>query len=171
MKIDWKKSLKKLLEKGASYADVRYFPQEDSSILYMLNGNLLEFNQLQDQGFGVRVLYEGAWGFAASSDPAQAGHTFEMALKNARTAARKVKRPVVLADKDAVGGEFVSPCAEDPFEVEIGEQMAMLQWLDGKLNQRSVTVRYVQTNRKTIEYYDTGAKSYHHIYPRVAVMV
>ncbi len=176
MKVDWKKSLKKLLKQGASYADVRYFPQEDSSILYMFNGNLLEFNQQQEQGFGVRVLYEGAWGFAASSDLSQVGRTFELALENARTAARKVKQPVALADKEAVRGEFVSPCAEDPFEVEISEQIATMQWLDGKLNQPGVVNREIilQTNRKTIEYYDTeGTEIRKHltdIYPRVAVM-
>ena len=176
MSIEWTKSIKKLLDRGASYADVRYFPQEDSSILYMLNGNMHAFYRQQEQGFGVRVLYEGAWGFAASSDLDQVSKTFDRALDNAKAAARQISRPVTLADKEIISGEFKSPCSEDPFEIEAKEQVGMMQWLDQKINQPGVINREVkiQTNRKTVEYYDSeGAKIKKHIvdiYPQISVM-
>ncbi len=176
MRNAWKQALKKLTEQGASYADVRYYPQEDSSILVMFNGNLLHFQYQQEKGYGVRVLFNGAWGFAASSDLAKKDLTFRTALENARTAARRIKSPVLLADKEVLSGEFISPCALDPFEVETKEQIAMMQWLDRQINQEGVVNRQVviQTNRKNIHYYDTeGAeieKTITDIYPFISVM-
>lgn len=176
MRKAWKQALKKLTEQGASYADVRYYPQEDSSILVMFNGNLLHFQNQQEKGYGVRVLFNGAWGFAASSDLAKKDLTFRTALENARTAARRIKSPVLLADKEVLSGEFISPCALDPFEVETKEQIAMMQWLDRQINQEGVVNRQVviQTNRKNIHYYDTeGAeieKTITDIYPFISVM-
>lgn len=176
MRNAWKQALKKLTEQGASYADVRYYPQEDSSILVMFNGNLLHFQNQQEKGYGVRVLFNGAWGFAASSDLAKKDLTFRAALENARTAARRIKNPVLLADKEVLSGEFISPCALDPFEVETKEQIAMMQWLDRQINQEGVVNRQVviQTNRKNIHYYDTeGAeieKTITDIYPFISVM-
>ena len=176
MRKAWKQALKKLTEQGASYADVRYYPQEDSSILVMFNGNLLHFQNQQEKGYGVRVLFNGAWGFAASSDLAKKDLTFRTALENARTAARRIKSPVLLADKEVLSGEFISPCALDPFEVETKEQITMMQWLDRQINQEGVVNRQVviQTNRKNIHYYDTeGAeieKTITDIYPFISVM-
>lgn len=176
MRNAWKQALNKLTEQGASYADVRYYPQEDSSILVMFNGNLLHFQYQQEKGYGVRVLFNGAWGFAASSDLAKKDLTFRAALENARTAARRIKSPVLLADKEVLSGEFISPCALDPFEVETKEQIAMMQWLDRQINQEGVVNRQVviQTNRKNIHYYDTeGAeieKTITDIYPFISVM-
>ncbi|NLB10557.1 MAG: TldD/PmbA family protein [Clostridiaceae bacterium] len=176
MRNAWKQALNKLTEQGASYADVRYYPQEDSSILVMFNGNLLHFQYQQEKGYGVRVLFNGAWGFAASSDLAKKDLTFRTALENARTAARRIKSPVLLADKEVLSGEFISPCALDPFEVETKEQIAMMQWLDRQINQEGVVNRQVviQTNRKNIHYYDTeGAeieKTITDIYPFISVM-
>ncbi len=176
MRKAWKQALKKLIEQGASYADVRYYPQEDSSILVMFNGNLLHFQNQQEKGYGVRVLFNGAWGFAASSDLAKKDLIFQAALENARTAARRIKSPVLLADKEVLSGEFISPCALDPFEVETKEQITMMQWLDRQINQEGVVNRQVviQTNRKNIHYYDTeGAeieKTITDIYPFISVM-
>ena len=176
MRKAWKQALKKLTEQGASYADVRYYPQEDSSILVMFNGNLLHFQNQQEKGYGVRVLFNGAWGFAASSDLAKKDLIFQAALENARTAARRIKSPVLLADKEVLSGEFISPCALDPFEVETKEQITMMQWLDRQINQEGVVNRQVviQTNRKNIHYYDTeGAeieKTITDIYPFISVM-
>ena len=86
----WKEELNKLLLQGASYADVRYTPREDSAALVMRNGNLLAFSAGGERGFGVRVLYQGAWGFAASSDLGSITATFARALDNAKSTARRL---------------------------------------------------------------------------------
>ena len=51
----WKEELNKLLLQGASYADVRYTPREDSAALVMRNGNLLAFSAGGERGCMERL--------------------------------------------------------------------------------------------------------------------
>lgn len=74
----------------------------------MHNGNLLAFEAGSQRGFGVRVLYRGAWGFAAGSDLDAIPAVFTRALDNAKTAALRLKRPIRLADKQVHTGRFSS---------------------------------------------------------------
>lgn len=175
MTVDWKKQLKGLTDQGASYADVRYYPKEEEDIFFMWNGNFLAFNRSETSGFGVRVLVDGAWGFAASSNLVDVGQTFQRAFDNARSASARIRRPVRLADKEAVRGRFESPCQIDPFEVSLADQVALMKDLDSLINLPGVQQRQVQLSkvRRTILYYDTeGAeieKEIHDIYPSISV--
>jgi TldD protein len=51
---------------GAGYADVRIVEQATES-LTVKNGTLAEASSNRSAGFGIRVLVDGAWGFAGSS--------------------------------------------------------------------------------------------------------
>ena len=51
--------------KGATYADVRVQRQESQSVM-VKNGTVEQVALGEDGGFGVRVLVDGAWGFASS---------------------------------------------------------------------------------------------------------
>src|SRR5512136_1647930 len=62
--------------KGASYADVRLVRREDESIA-VKNGIVEALGRGSDQGLGVRVIANGAWGFASSA--ACVGDTATMA--------------------------------------------------------------------------------------------
>ena len=57
------------IQKGASYADIRVIPYSVSEDISVKNGVVenLEYSELA--GFGVRVLEDGVWGFASSSNP------------------------------------------------------------------------------------------------------
>ena len=72
-----KEQLDLLKAKGAHYVDARWYPREDSNFLFMWNGNLKENNASSQSGMGVRVLYNGAWGFSASSDLSNPDAIFE----------------------------------------------------------------------------------------------
>ncbi len=166
MSTDWKSQIKRLMARGADYADVRYYPKQEEDYKLMWNGNFLAFNRSEESGFGVRVLVGGAWGFAASSNMSSPEETFDRAFANASAAATKVKRPIRLADKEVLSGRFMSPCAVDPFEVPIAEQNAMMRDLDSYINREGVVQRQVilSTSRKTIRYYDSeGAEIEKHI--------
>ncbi len=90
---------------------------------------------------GVRVLYEGAWGFSATSDLSDLGPVFDRALGNAQIAARRVTFPVRLAEREALQAEFTSPCAIDPFEVPLADKVAFLKDMDERLDQPGVLQR------------------------------
>ena len=130
MKDTIRKHIDQLHAKGAHYVDARWYPREDSNFLFMWNGNLKENNASSQSGMGVRVLYNGAWGFSASSDLANPDAIFEKAFDNARIASERVTFPIRLAEKEAVVGSFNSPNQIDPFTVGLDEKVAFLQKMD-----------------------------------------
>ena len=163
MAYHWKDQLDRLMKQGASYADVRYYPREDSLSMAMLNGNMRSFDKQRESGFGVRVLADGAWGFAASSNLADITGTFDKALSNARAAAGRLTRPIRLADKEVLSGRFVSPCQEDALLVPLDEQAAFLRKMDEAMNKPGVTQRvaYIMALSRQVEYYDTEGAEIH----------
>jgi TldD protein len=175
MAYPWKEQLSRLVKNGASYADVRYYPREDSAQLAMRNGNLLSFDHGGQKGFGVRVLADGAWGFAAGSDFHHIPAIFDKALQNARAAARRISRPIRLADKHVHKGQFSSPCQIDPLTVPLDEQVGFLQQMDKALLKPGVEQRGIllRTQSALIEYYDSqGAeivKEIREIFPMMIV--
>ena len=98
MKEKIRNKIDQLHAKGAHYVDARWYPREDSNFLFMWNGNLKENNASSQNGIGVRVLYNGAWGFSASSDLGNIDQVFQKAFDNARVAAERVTFPVRLAE-------------------------------------------------------------------------
>jgi TldD protein len=74
--------------KGASYADVRLVHHEDESIA-VKNGIVEALGRGLDQGLGVRVIANGAWGFASSAalTTAEAERVAALAVDIARASA------------------------------------------------------------------------------------
>jgi len=126
---------------GATYVDARWYPYEEANYLLMWNGNLKETIGSRESGMGVRVLYQGAWGFSASSDLSDLSALFDKAFDNARVAAERVSFPVRLAEKDALQAKFASPSQIDPFQVPLADKVAFLKDLDDRLNQPGVFQR------------------------------
>ena len=56
MSVDWKSQVKRLMARGADYADVRYYPNHEEDFKLMWNGNFLAFNRSEESGFGC-LLY------------------------------------------------------------------------------------------------------------------
>lgn len=152
-----KKQLDLLKAKGAHYVDARWYPREDSNFLFMWNGNLKENNASSQSGIGVRVLYNGAWGFSASSDLSNPDAIFERAFDNARIASERVTFPIRLAEKEAIVGSFNSPNQIDPFTVGLDQKVAFLQKMDSALNQTGVIQRFgmLEFVRKQIIFLDS----------------
>jgi TldD protein len=131
---------------GAAYVDARWYPLERHQTLVMWNGNLKSNTFSRESGIGVRVLYDGAWGFAASSQRSHLNELFDRALDNAKTAAERVAFPVRLADKEITSASFRSPCRINPFDVSIRDKLSLLRNLDASLNQTGVDQRISSLN-------------------------
>lgn len=176
MKDTIRKHIDQLHAKGAHYVDARWYPREDSNFLFMWNGNLKENNASSQSGMGVRVLYNGAWGFSASSDLANPDAIFEKAFDNARIASERVTFPIRLAEKEAVVGSFNSPNQIDPFTVGLDEKVAFLQKMDGALNQPGVVQRFsvLEFVRKQIIFMDSEGseieKNIIEVFPSIQAM-
>jgi len=141
MQDELKQQIERLRSRGATYVDSRWYPYEETNQLLMWNGNLKNASSSRESGIGIRVLYQGAWGFSASSDLGNLAGLFDRAFDNASVAAERVAFPVRLAEKDAVQGSFESPSRIDPFEIPLADKVAFLKEMDGQLNQKGVDQR------------------------------
>ncbi len=176
MKQELKNKLDGLKAQGATYADARWYPCEDSNQLLMWNGNLRDLTSSSQSGVGVRVLYKGAWGFSASSDLGNIDQVFQKAFDNARVAAERVTFPVRLAEKDAVRDNFSSQNQVDPFSVPLEEKVEFLKKLDAALDKPGVAQRMcsMEFTRKQIVYLDSEGseieKNIVEVFPGIRVM-
>jgi len=112
---------------GAEYADIRIVERETES-LAVKNGVLGSASSNRSAGFGVRVLLNGAWGFAGSAelDPAEVGRVAREAVAVARASGLARREPIVLDDTPPSVGSYRTPYVEDPMEVSVDEKLRIL---------------------------------------------
>ncbi len=113
--------------RGASYADVRIVHRIDESIT-VKSGRVEGVASGESEGFGVRVLVDGAWGFASSHrlEPAEIDRVAAEAVRIARASATALRHRVRLDDRPAVQGRFETPVVEDPFKVSLETKIEAL---------------------------------------------
>ena len=119
---------------GASYADIRISERETES-LTVKNGALESAASNRSGGFGVRVLLDGAWGFAASGvlERSEVERVTREATEIARASARARREPIVLDDTPPASDTYRTPLAEDPFEVSVDDKLAILFEADAEM--------------------------------------
>src|SRR5256886_7208595 len=106
--------------RGARYADVRVVAQR-SRALTTKNGKVGSASDAESVGMSVRVIADGAWGFAASSELGSGAveATAAQAVEIARASARVKKEDIRLAPEKAVVAEWSTPYKIDPFTVSV----------------------------------------------------
>jgi TldD protein len=119
---------------GASYADVRVVRRVEESIT-IKTGRLEGVAGGESEGFGVRVLVGGAWGFAASHhlSTTEADRVAAEAVRIAKASATALRSPVVLDDRPPAHGRYATPVQEDPFAVPLDRKIADLMAADAAL--------------------------------------
>ena len=116
---------------GAAYADVRIVRRLEESIS-VKSGRLEGVASGETEGFGVRVLVDGAWGFASSYqlDLAEADRVAALAVRIARASATALRNRVQLDDRPPAHGRYETPLEEDPFAVPLERKIADLMEAD-----------------------------------------
>jgi TldD protein len=112
---------------GASYADIRINRYRRESISTR-EQQVQNVQRSTSYGFGLRVLVNGAWGFASSNvvDATSARHAAELAVCIAKANAMLATRKVVLADAAKVVTSWTSSFKKDPFEVSLETKIGFL---------------------------------------------
>lgn len=112
---------------GASYADVRIVRRRTEQIATR-EDHVVSVGFGETYGLGVRVIVDGAWGFASTAavDGPSAARTAESAVVLARAARPGLKTPVQLAPAPVVKGAWKTPLRIDPFEVPLAEKAEYL---------------------------------------------
>ena len=115
------------IQRGATYADVRVAERRGEH-LSVKNGQPDRCTTMEDSGFGVRVLAEGAWGFAASNEFSAEAATaaVDRALRIARASAQVQVEPLILPSRPGEEGVYATKLEEDPFAVPLEARLAQL---------------------------------------------
>ncbi|MFO7676695.1 MAG: TldD/PmbA family protein [bacterium] len=152
-----REQLDRMRSSGCSFADARLYEEDASQRVVLYDGNLESNNRGFERGIGVRVLYEGAWGFAATADLGAIAACFDRALANARAAARLPGFPKDMGPARPTRGEYRAPVVKDPFDIPLSDKLAFLTGIDAHLKDESVRQRMVHARfqRRRIRYWNT----------------
>ena len=132
--------------RGASYADVRVIAQR-SHALSTKNGKVGGASDAESIGMNVRVIVDGAWGFAASSELGRGAveATAARAVEIAKASARVKREDVRLAPEKAAVAEWSTPYKINPFTISVEQNIDLLLRIDAEL--RSVAgITLAETN-------------------------
>jgi len=137
-----KLALEEAQKRGASYADIRISEIADE-VLTVKNGAPEEVRFLQTKGFGVRVLMDGAWGFAASVDvnKKEIIYVVEKAVRIAKASAMLKKKDVKLSKEAIKQDRYETLVKEDPFEIPVEEKLKVLFEAERLLAEQSPLIK------------------------------
>ncbi|HQO10597.1 MAG TPA: TldD/PmbA family protein [Clostridiales bacterium] len=136
-------NIDRLISRKAEYVDVRLVTEDNSESVLLYDGNLENNDTTFENGLGVRTLYKGAWGFAATSDFSKIAECFEKSYLNARSASELVNVPLSMGKHKAHKGYYESPIKKDPFDVSLKDKIALLKEIDDKLKADWIFKRFV----------------------------
>lgn len=119
---------------GASYADIRILRQK-TEVITVKNGTVEGVSKDEDEGFGVRVLANGAWGFASSYrlEPGEIDRVTALAVRVARASALAKRAEVRLGPAVVSRGSYSTTVRIDPFAISMEDKIALLLRADAAM--------------------------------------
>ncbi len=116
---------------GAAYADIR-INRYRSELIATRERRVEQVERSQSFGFGVRVLLDGAWGFAASHDvtPESIRRITLLAVATARANAAHAKKPIRIVPLKGVKAKWKSAFDQDPFDVPLDRKIQFLMQIN-----------------------------------------
>ena len=125
---------------GAEYADARVVLKRDQ-LVATKNGRVDRMMDAESEGIGVRVLVNGAWGFACDRRLTDEGarQAAIRACTFARAAAGKHSRGLTPIEPQS--GRYESPVERDPFAVSLADKVNLCLRADEALAGTDVIVR------------------------------
>ena len=111
---------------GAFYCDIRTVEGSGTTLSYR-DGELYKAISGGDQGVGIRVLYEGNWGFYSLDGSKSLLLGVEKAVKLARTIASRKKGKVKLAASPLLKDHVPLKVSRDPRDIDLLWKVEMLE--------------------------------------------
>jgi len=127
------------LAAGASYADARAVVQRSQRVSTK-NGRVENVHDRETEGVGVRVLVEGAWGFACDRRLSNDGAREAAGRAAAFARAAGGRNAKALAPLAAQSGQYRTPVAKDPFAVSLREKVELCLRAEEALKHANVKV-------------------------------
>jgi TldD protein len=131
--------------KKVAYADVRIVRRQDEEI-EVKNGKVEGLIHEEDFGFGIRVLFQGAWGFACSSKVTQKEMETVLgkALKIAKASSRAKGKEILFPSASPVTDRYQTRISIDPFDVAPETKLNLLLKAD-EMIRRNKKVKISET--------------------------
>jgi TldD protein len=130
------------LGSGAGYADARAVARRIQHVATK-NGEVESVADGETEGVGVRVLVDGAWGFACDRRLSEDGarEAAERAVAFARASAgRTGRRHVELVAAPAEHGEYRTPAQRDPIDVPLTEKVDLCLKAEAAMKHEDVQI-------------------------------
>ncbi len=132
---DWANwGIEAALARGATYADARVMDIRHRD-LSTKNGEVGTLAESESLGIGIRVVANGAWGFASTDRLTREGLQAcgARAVGIAKSSALAKRHDVVLAPEQAYVDTWQNPFVKDPFQVPVERQIAVLLEADREM--------------------------------------
>jgi TldD protein len=149
-------------DSGAEYAEFRWeeVRTEDISVK---NGVVETVSRAVSEGFGVRVLWKGSWGFAASPvlKRSEVFRVTREAMALARASARVQSARVVLDDSPLAKDDYATEVLEDPFAISLSDKVGLLTEVHAQMSRVPgvvVTEGYLNFRRRRMTLFATGMR-------------
>lgn len=158
---------------GVQYAEARVVDERQRA-LATKNGKIGTASDAESLGIGIRVLAEGAWGFAATEDLTRIGieTAAARALEIARASATVKQQDVQLAPEKAYVDDWTSPYKIDPFTISIEQNLDLLMRIDAELRAvQGITLAETNINLRRYEqwFYSTEGSDIHQLIHQTGV--
>ncbi|MBP7563936.1 MAG: TldD/PmbA family protein [Candidatus Cloacimonetes bacterium] len=128
-------AIEKAVQLGADYADIR-IQKTTSESIYLQNFSVKESNQNVLYGYGIRIMKDGAWGFAHSNiftDEALV-KTVQKAFETAKLSALvKNGAGLRLANEKSYDATYRTPFKIDPFNIPLKEKAELFMEINRRM--------------------------------------
>ncbi len=120
--------------RGATYADIRFVTDKTQNVM-VKNGLVESLSLNESQGFGVRVIVNGAWGFSSSSivSRAEIERVTAAAVAIAKASASVKRNPVHLGSPLSIVAKYSTPVEIEVFSVPLEQQIEVLLKADEEM--------------------------------------
>ncbi|HUQ50175.1 MAG TPA: TldD/PmbA family protein [Terriglobales bacterium] len=152
-------------QRGASYVDVRIVDDRQRA-LATKNGTVAHASDSETFGIGIRVISNGAWGFASTDNLQRESveKTAAQAVSIAQASARVKEQELRLAPEKPAVLEWTTPHKIDPFTVSLEQNLELLRRVDEELRKvEGITLAEVNLNFRRYEqwFYSTEGSDIH----------
>lgn len=154
MKNFLRKAIDIMKIKKVSFGDIRIIEERNQNFV-VKNREVVDFSDNITLGFGVRVLYNGGWGFASSNNltSSEIEKVVDRAFDVAKASSMIRNSKVKLAPEPAYQDIWKTPVLKDPFTVSVEEKMDILYRLNDillkneKIKIASAKMNFVKTHK------------------------
>jgi len=140
-------------QRGATYCDVRIVNDRQRALMTK-NGTVAHASDSESLGVGVRVIANGAWGFASTDDLRREAveRTAAQAVSIAQASARVKEQELRLAPEKPAVADWTTLHQIDPFTTSLEQNLDLLMQVDSELRQvEGITLAEANVNFRCYE--------------------